>query len=126
MPENITLFEEKFAKAAYVSALAAGTKETLASTPQEMSQYGQNNSLIVTNRDAVDVKIILDDNPNITGNIYEIQAGTNFTIEPSEGILFSFVSVTNLDAATAVTANKIRVRWARYVPTTNVDKLGLK
>lgn len=125
MPENITLFEEKFAKAAYVSALAAGAKETLASTTQEMSQYGQNNSLVVTNRDAVDVKIILDDNANITGNVYEIQAGTNFVIDPSEGTLFSFVSVTNLDAATAVTVNKIRVRWARYIPQTNPDKLGL-
>jgi hypothetical protein len=126
MPDNINLFEEKFSKAAYVTTLAAGAKETLASTPQERSQYGQYNSLIVTNRDAVDVKIILDDNANITGNIFEIQAGTNFVIDPSEGILFSFVSITNLHSATAVTANTIRVRWARYVPQTNPDKLGLK
>ena len=125
MPENITLFEEKFAKAAYVSALAAGTKETLASTTQEMSQYGQMNSLIITNRDAVDVQIILDDNANITGNIYDIQAGTNFVLDPSEGTLFSFVSVKNLHASTAVTANTIRVRWARYVPQSNPGKLGL-
>lgn len=125
MPETVVLFEEKFSKAAYVSALAAAAKQTITPTPQEMSQYGQMNSLIITNRDAVDIKAILNDDANATGNVYEIQAGTNFVIDASEGILFSFVSITNLDAATAVSANKIRVRMARYVPT-DPQNLGLK
>lgn len=124
MPE-LTLFEEKFSDGTYVSALAAGAKETLTSSYQNRSLHGQNNSLIITNRDAVDIKVILDDNANIAGNVYEVQAGTNFVIEPTEGIFFSFVSVTNLDASTAVTANKIRARWGRYVPA-EAQRLGLR
>lgn len=109
-------YEILYQASAYNTAVAAGAKEAILDTPSNMRQYGQFNMLYVKNRDAIDVKIVLDDNANLTGNIFELAAGDTLILEPEDGFRFSFISQTNLHASTAETANKILFRWARMEP----------
>lgn len=120
------IFQQEFAKAQYVSALSAGASEAITLTIEERGRFSQMNQLLVTNRDAVDLKIVLNGDANITGNIFEVQAGATLSIDPEMGVFFSFLTVTNLDSATACTANKSLVRMGRYTLVDKPETLGLE
>lgn len=96
---------------AYNTALAAGVSENYQSTTRRAQNF---NSLIVTNRGAVDCKIALN-GQNLAGRVFEVPAGGILGISPEDGIWFSFVKQTNLHAANAEVANTILVRWAHSV-----------
>jgi hypothetical protein len=103
---------EKFSDSGYNTAIAAAAAEVLQSSLSNRGQYAPFNRLEIVNRDSVAIKINLDGNTE-GGRIYEIPPGASFTIQPEEGIEFSFIKQTNLDAAVAQTADTILFRWAK-------------
>ena len=85
--------------------IAAGVSEELISGTYSAPHF---NSLLVTNRDVVDIRITLD-NMAVAGRVYDVPKLSALIIEPDEDIRFHTVVQTNLDAAVAETADKIRV-----------------
>jgi hypothetical protein len=120
------IFQQEFAKAQYVSALSAGASEAVVLSTEERGRYQQLNQLLITNRDAVDLKVILNGDVNITGNIFEVQAGATLSIDPNMGVFFSWLTITNLDSSTACTANKSLVRMGRYTLVNKPSDLGVE
>ena len=93
--------------------LAAAGKEEVVTKPTNQQYW---NFLLVQNRDAVDIRIHLDNTEDV-GKDFDVQAsGGIFKIEPEDGIAFQTVVQENLDAATAETAGKIMFTWARKEP----------
>lgn len=105
---------EVFSDGAFVTAIAAEASETHYTTSIEMrDRYSPFNSLIVQNRDVVDIRVELDSGSGAAGKLFEVQAGQTFTIVPDDGIYFATLKIKNLDTAVAVTASTIRLRWAK-------------
>lgn len=97
------------------TALAAGGTEEIVAQP---SRVGNFNFLLVQNRDAVDIAILLD-NQTTEGKYFEVQAnGGILVINPEDGVVFRQIVQKNLDGATAETASKILFSWAKKVPFT--------
>jgi hypothetical protein len=107
------IWKEEESNSAFNTAIAASTQEEICTGTLRVNAY---NRLLVQNRDAVDIRILLD-NATGQGKIFEVQAsGGIFQIEPSDGIWFTRMSQLNLSAATAQVANKILFRWAHARP----------
>jgi hypothetical protein len=107
-----TQWIEDFANSSYNSALAAAAVETITDTKHNKEKFGPFNRLLVSNRDAVDIKIQFN-GLSTEGRIIEIPAGGTFLLEPEDGVTFDFITQTNLDSAVAESASKILFRWAK-------------
>lgn len=107
----MAIWKEVASDSAFNTAIAAAATEKFQSTDSRVQNF---NRLEISNRDAVDIQIQLN-GQTTKGRIFEIPAGSMFTIEPDEGIWFAWVVQQNIDAATAETANKILFRWANCV-----------
>jgi len=112
MPDFV--WKEIFPDNAFNTAVAASGTETIQSLKANQIQYAPFNRLLVNNRDDVPIKVELD-GLSTAGNVFELEPKDVIVIEPSDGITFSFLFVTNLDSATAETANKILFRWSKAV-----------
>lgn len=90
-----------------VGAIAAGAttqyERNHAKLKQGVREYGAYNAINIINNDIVDVEIALDFADNKT---YLVPDGAMISIDEVD---YREFDITNLDAGTAVTANKIRV-----------------
>jgi len=108
-------FNEVYTSDAFNTAVAATASETITDTIGNRRQYAPFNKLFVKNRDAVAIKIELDGLAT-PGFRFELAAGETLILSPEDGDPeFSYIKLTNLDSATAETANTILIRWAKAI-----------
>lgn len=88
--------------------VASGTELLLATTANlaERQKYGSLNSMVVTNISQCDVLITLDGTTPI-GMVPK--DGGSLQINPTDGLYFDTVKLTNLDAGIAVGADEIKI-----------------
>lgn len=108
------IWKEIYTDSKFNTAIAAGVVETIADEVADRRRYGPFNRLLIKNRDAVDIQILLDGLAT-DGFIFEIAAGETLILEPEDGIKFSYLTQKNLDGATAETVDNILFRWANAV-----------
>jgi len=108
------LFREVYRDHAFNTAIAAGILETITDSIGDRRQYGPFNSLVVKNRDTVDIQVQLD---GLTGpgKVFEVATGDTLILNEKDEA-FSFVVQKNLHATTAEVADAIIFRWARLEP----------
>ena len=108
------IWKEIYTEHQHNSIIAAGATEGILSTKSLMNEFGPFNRLMVHNRDAVDIQILLDGLTE-AGKLFELAAGETLMIEPEDGITFRFLTQKNLDGVVAEVADEILFRWAKCV-----------
>lgn len=108
---------ERWANVAQNAEIAASASEDFGITTSDdgnKRKYGSMNFLVLTNRSANAIRLLLD------GNIYtELFSAATLIISADEGKHFDLIRVTNLSAAAVCAANSITVRYGRAFPISN-------
>lgn len=110
------IWKETESGSGFNTAIAAGATEQIVAAPQRVDAF---NTLLVVNRDAVDFEI-QPDGATSGGKILQVPSGGAGGIDPDKAIWFKQIVIKNLDTATAATANKLFIRWAKSVPKNGV------
>jgi len=115
MPHD-TDYNEIHIGSSYNNAILAGGVEVITDTITAREQFAPFNSLLLTNRSDVAIKISLDGlDAETGGRITELARQTFLQIEPEEGKRFSWLKYENLDSTATAANDTIHARWARAV-----------
>ena len=110
----MTSWKTLFLDSKYNNAIVAGATESYVSTENERANNAPFNFLVVTNRDIIDIKIMLD-GLTTAGKFYEIAGGGFLVLNPEDDETFSFIKQENLHATDAETADLILFKWGRKI-----------
>lgn len=103
-------FFKRFTEAAYAASEKRAIDFKLTSRQRE--DYGRFNSLVLRNESTVTIRARLDGHPN---KEQVMEAGSEWTVSPTDNTWFYSVHIENLSSATATAADDIRGRVAVLV-----------
>jgi len=114
----MTSWKTLFLDSKYNTAIVVAATESMVSSENERGNYAPFNFLVVTNRDTVAIKVMLD-GLETDGKFYEVSAGSVLILNPEDDETFSFIKQENLDAVAAETADLILFKWGRKVKSSD-------